>query len=353
MRLGAHAIRTAMLPLPCSGIIGTPTVSRMLCEQILQCFGFPKATPEAVEEVMSRVVLANLKKYMAVAMTQFLLVSGATAGVAVATLGIGSVLGVAGCVFAAPPAARMLLKCACDMILILERAFRYGGKFVSVKQIEDAARYYAKSTVKTSEGKTQLLQQRVHQQVEKMVPLTSVKTAWKFSNLRIGLEEIIYNNRYSGSVDPSTRTQRQARSEENLLSNSDTQPNLLTYPSFPDVAELSPDSQIHELAGHEVAVEIGPRASFVELEGDLAEELPSRHQNTKIWPTSPDGKSTSSSRNRGSTNHSSTESVPVSSPDQPPPPYRIKSDPPDAARHQPPTSKFASRFSIRKSRTQG
>ncbi|KAI1381013.1 hypothetical protein F4677DRAFT_452602 [Hypoxylon crocopeplum] len=196
MRLGTHAIRTAAVPLPFSGVIGTPTVSRLICEHVLQCFGFPKATPAEIEEIMERVVMGNLKSFMTVSLTQMLAVGAVTIGVAVATAGIGSVIGAAGCLIGLPPTARMLLKCACDMILILERSFRYDGKYVSVKQIEDAAKYYATTRVRTFAGKEKRLQQHVHDQIDQLVPLKKFSIGIKFQKLRGGMEEIIYGCRF-------------------------------------------------------------------------------------------------------------------------------------------------------------
>ncbi|KIW96675.1 uncharacterized protein Z519_02066 [Cladophialophora bantiana CBS 173.52] len=199
MRLGLHAVRTAMVPLPFSGAIGTPTVARILCQHILQCFGFPKALPDEVEEIMTRVVLGHLKKFMTVTLAEFVGVGVVTAGVIVGTMGAGGVLALSLCILAAPPTARMLFKCACDMILILERAFRYQGKYVSVKQIEDAAVYYTTAMTKTFAGKEVLLQKHVHDEVDRLIPLTKVSTAMKFSKLRTGLEDIIYKNRFQKS----------------------------------------------------------------------------------------------------------------------------------------------------------
>jgi len=196
MRLGTHAIRTAMVPLPFSGIIGTPTVSRIICEHVLQCFGFPKAMPEEVEEIMSRIVLGNLKQFMTITLTQFMVVSTASIGLAVGTVGIGALLGIASCFLSTPPTARMLLKCACDMILILERSFRYGGKYVSTKQIEDAAKQYVTIRTTAFSGKEKRLQENVHDQVDKMIPLAKVAIGFRFNKLRTGFEHIIYKNRY-------------------------------------------------------------------------------------------------------------------------------------------------------------
>ncbi|KAH6656525.1 hypothetical protein BKA67DRAFT_618608 [Truncatella angustata] len=201
MRLGTHAIRTAAVPLPFSGMIGTPTVSRLICEHVLQCFGFPKATPAEVEAIMTNVVMVNFKKFMTVSLTQFVVISAVTLGVGFATAGIGTILGIAGCLLSVPPAARMLLKCSCDMILILERSFRYEGKYVSVKQIEDAARYYTSTTIKTFAGKDKRLQQQVHDSIDEMIPLKKVHIGLKFNKLRGNVEDIIYASRFGKPPD--------------------------------------------------------------------------------------------------------------------------------------------------------
>lgn len=201
MRLGTHAIRTAMVPLPFSGMIGTPTVSRLICEHVLQCFGFPKAAPDAVEEIMSRVVMGNLKDFMKVTLSQFGAVAITAVGVAVPTMGIGIIVGAAGSLFASPPTARMLFKCACDMILILERSFRYQGKYVSVKQIEDAAIYYTTAMTKTFSGKEVLLQAHVHDEIDRLIPLKKVSVGWRFAKLRGGLQDIIYMNRFDKKAE--------------------------------------------------------------------------------------------------------------------------------------------------------
>ena len=196
MRLGTHAVRTAMVPLPFSGVIGTPTVSRLICEHVLQCFGFPKALPEEVEKIMHDIVLGNLKQFMTVTLTQFLVVSSAAAGLAVGTMGIGAILGVAGCFLSTPPTARMLLKVSTDVVLILDRSFRYNGKYVSIKQIEDAARQYASIKTTTFGGKEILLQEYVHAEVDRMIPLKNLMLGFRFQKLRTNLEELIFKNRF-------------------------------------------------------------------------------------------------------------------------------------------------------------
>ncbi|KAF4956957.1 hypothetical protein FGADI_3369 [Fusarium gaditjirri] len=201
MRLGTHAIRTAAVPLPCTGLVGTPTVSRLICEHVLQCFGFPKAAPAEIEQIMSEIVMSNFKQYLRVSLSQFAAISAISIGAAAPTMGIGIVVGAAGCLLGLPPTARMLLKCSCDMILILERSFRYDGKYVSIKQIEDAAKYYSKTTITTFNGKEKRLQQQVHDELDHLIPLKKVNIGFKFNKLRSSVEEIIYGNRFGNPPD--------------------------------------------------------------------------------------------------------------------------------------------------------
>lgn len=196
MRLGTHAIRTAMVPLPFSGIVSTPTVSRIICEHVLLCFGFPKAVPDEVDEVMNRIVLGNLKKYLALSLAQFLVVATASSGLAIATVGAGAVAWLATPFLSAQPTARMVLKCSAEMILILERSFRYSGKYVSVRQIEDAAKQYVSIDTVTFGGKTKKLQRHVRDEIDRLVPLKNVAVGFRFNKLRTGLEHIIYSNRF-------------------------------------------------------------------------------------------------------------------------------------------------------------
>jgi hypothetical protein len=146
-------------------------------------------------------------------------------------MGAAGVVAFASCALAVPPTARMLFKCACDMILILERSFRYQGKYVSVKQIEDAAVYYTTAMTTTFAGKELLLQKHVHDEVDRLVPLTKVTAGIKFSKLRPGLEDIIYKNRFL-KADPDKSSQ-----------------------SRPMVAEIG-GTQIAELEGVQSPVEL-------------------------------------------------------------------------------------------------
>lgn len=50
--------------------------------------------------------------------------------------------------------------------------------------------------VTTFAGKEKLLQQHVHDEIDRLIPLKNVKLGFRFARLRSGLEEIIYSNRF-------------------------------------------------------------------------------------------------------------------------------------------------------------
>ncbi|KEF53777.1 uncharacterized protein A1O9_10178 [Exophiala aquamarina CBS 119918] len=246
MRLATHAVRTAMVPLPFSSAVGTPTVARILCEHMLLCFGFPKVMPDEVEAIMLKVLFGHLKTFMTVTMIEFVAVSAITTGLCVGTMGAGGVFALSLCALAAPPTARMLFKCAADLILILERSFRYKSKFVSIKQIEDAAIYYTTTKMTTFAGKEKLLQTHVHDEIDRMIPLKSVKIGFRFSRLREGLENIIYSNRFE-RTDPDMRDSM----------------SIPELPSGNQVAELDAKPIVAELPGDQTQIaELPAEVSF-------------------------------------------------------------------------------------------
>ena len=188
-----HAVNTAMTPLPFSA---TPTVSRLLCDRVLQCFGFPKVTNSRIDDIMRKLVWGSLKQFMVTTTIYFFGVTGVAAGIAVATFGIGAVFGVVGCLLAAPPTARMIVRCACDLILILERAFSYGGKYVSEKEIEDAAEYYVSPSSDLTNSKLNTRQKRVHGEVDKLISLLSKTMGNNLGTIRVGMRDIIEQHRF-------------------------------------------------------------------------------------------------------------------------------------------------------------
>ncbi|CAD0026928.1 unnamed protein product, partial [Aureobasidium pullulans] len=177
--------------------ITTPTISRILCDNILTCFGFPKINPASVNNIMNKIIGWNLIRFLAQQVSQSVTLGSLVAGLTIVSLGGGApIIGLMS-LLEAPAAARMIIKCACDLILILDRAFKHGGKFVTSTDIELASREYVAKPSEKGRSK----RKEVHAQVMKLIPIVS-KRFWnsvRISKIKVGMDEIIRSNRWEPS----------------------------------------------------------------------------------------------------------------------------------------------------------
>ncbi|GJC81677.1 hypothetical protein ColLi_04515 [Colletotrichum liriopes] len=179
LRLLRTAVNTASLGagFGLTSFVATPSISRHLCYEIAHgCFGMPAAKVDEINSVLSRLVWANLSSFMAQTLGQFSVIWGGIAFLTATTV-VGSIPLIVGApLFEAPAAARMVIKCACDLILILDQAFQEGGKNASREKIERATAVYTKSCIPVTEGNAQVMKSRrrlVHQEINKLIPLVS------------------------------------------------------------------------------------------------------------------------------------------------------------------------------------
>lgn len=92
----------------------------------------------------------------------------------------------------------------------------------------------------TFAGKEKLLQDHVHDEIDRLIPLKNVKLGFRFSRVREGLEEIIYSNRFE-------RTETDSRDSVSIAELPSSNP-IAELDSKPMVAELPGDqTQIAEL----------------------------------------------------------------------------------------------------------
>ncbi|CAJ2506729.1 Uu.00g079150.m01.CDS01 [Anthostomella pinea] len=188
--------------------ISTPTISRMLCTRIIKCFGILNSVDkiDEVERIAQRVLWRNLGTFMTLNMGQIVGILGITAGLTFASV-FGGIPVLASLPFATiPPAARMVTKCACDLILILAAAFSRKGKVVTKQDFQDASTQYCSKTV---EGEASV-RTRTHKDVDKLIPIISVKFYQPLSmtSMRTALQRLIVRHRFTladaavGEVEP-------------------------------------------------------------------------------------------------------------------------------------------------------
>ena len=166
---------------PMSGIVVAPTMAWLVCNVALRAFGFGKVNGREFEEIMRELVWSNTDKLILQSLSLV-----AVHNVALALLGpyfyyiLPSVAAKTG-------SARVVIACACDVILILEHAFAINGKRVWPSDIRKSAQEY-----RAKMG-------AVHDDIRRMIP------TWKhvqyhkgIPQLREDIENIIQTHRQLG-----------------------------------------------------------------------------------------------------------------------------------------------------------
>lgn len=176
-------VTTSTVPLVSTVVM--PTMARLVCNVALRAFGFGKVTEKQFEEIMREVVWCNTDRV-------FYKTLGILA-VEITTLALFGPLAfpivAAETLMAVPGTVRVVLACACDVILILEHAFSVNGQRVWATEVRRSAVEY------------QAKMRAVHGEVDQMIPSwkPSVNKVYRgMPQLRGGMEKIIQNYREGG-----------------------------------------------------------------------------------------------------------------------------------------------------------
>lgn len=183
----------------------TPTISKLLCQEIAHgSFGIPKASIGDINDVLSGVVWRNLAPFMAMSLSQSFIIWGGAICLTCTTVVGGIPLALGAPLLEAPAAVRMILKCACDLILILDQAFSQYGKWVAKENIKAVAAMYLKSRVKSMKDGVEIEKSRkraIHGAVNDLVPWFSKRAFEAYSRktlpkYREGVREILREYRF-------------------------------------------------------------------------------------------------------------------------------------------------------------
>lgn len=169
--------------------VAVPTFSRILCDTIVQCYGLAEPGPfgtneQHIDYIMSTVVWRNMAAF---AGRSFL-----------AMFGGASALFVGAPFIEAPVVVRMMVKCACDLIIILDRAYQIGGREKAKENIHSASSEYVHPTYNNLQLPPR--KQAVHQDIKKLVPVISLLAVTIFQKekseeLEAGILEIVKKHR--------------------------------------------------------------------------------------------------------------------------------------------------------------
>ena len=224
--------------IPLADSVLTSVLSRILCDNIVRCYGFPNIRSEEVSKIASKVVVLNLGKFMAQSIGQDFVNVG---GMLVSPFLLG---------FSPPflklwPAARMVVKCASDLIILLDGAFTLGGPTATAKHVRLALIKYS-STIK-AEGMRKISNRaKVHNEIGEKFPM---KKRF-YENLEPRRAEklmarIIFNNRLRAEEQDSfidLDTVQDVIADETLLNEEETALSRMRLDTMVRTSHSSDDS---------------------------------------------------------------------------------------------------------------
>jgi hypothetical protein len=185
MRYYKHAVRWATVPIPGVGPTTQFSVAYLICRTVVESFGFINVNPGLVEKIIQNILWENGKRAALMVLGETLSTIGIALTAAAFTAPIGAVVGVLQCLASVPATASAILMCACDVILILERAFYRGQKRIGQQDIELAAMDYQHNSAES-----------VHNEATELAGMIGkVWSAFQYVRIRLGVERIIGRHR--------------------------------------------------------------------------------------------------------------------------------------------------------------
>jgi hypothetical protein len=167
MRLYRHTVRSAVAAafIPTGSSIMQVTISAVICKTIVSCFGIPGVSSKTVQEIVNSVIWEDIGHKISVLCVDFLGVGIISAPILV------------------PIVARLFLMLACDMILILVRAFKDSTKKCIGQPL--------KEDIEVAACAYQQISKAVHKRIKKAIPRHNVVKSFHTSKVKTTLEEII------------------------------------------------------------------------------------------------------------------------------------------------------------------
>ncbi|KAI2643451.1 hypothetical protein GGS21DRAFT_542183 [Xylaria nigripes] len=159
-----------------TSILTAPTISHFLCSRIIKSFGLSGAAKvNEIERIARNLLWENMGSFVTQSFSQFAVLLGLGVGLTMGTI-IGGIPALASLPFAyIPPASRLIMKCTCDLVLILSAAFTRKGKFVTKQDFQEAlAQYCAKRTSLGPKGGLSV-RSLVHKEIDALIPIHSVR----------------------------------------------------------------------------------------------------------------------------------------------------------------------------------
>ncbi|MCJ1378236.1 hypothetical protein MMC17_001333 [Xylographa soralifera] len=196
MRYYKHAVRWASVPIPGVGITTQLSIAYLICRAVVESFGFTNIDPPFVERIVTTIVLKNSKRATLMILGETL----SLVGLIFAPFG-GAVLSTVQALASVPATASAVLMCACDVILVLERAFHRGQKRIGPSDLERAAADYQSTSAEAVHAEA----------IELAGKIGKVWTAFQFARIGVGVEQILARYRVGAKQVDSIGLEKESK----------------------------------------------------------------------------------------------------------------------------------------------
>ena len=164
MRIYRHTVRSAAASgfIPAGPSTTRVTVAAVVCKTIAACFGLPTVSPKTIHEIVNIVIWEDMGHDVSILVAEVISGVGITGTLALGGMPVFLAAGVINAPIVVPATTRLFLMLACDVILILVKAFKDStDKCVGQplrKDVEFAALEYRK------------ISKMVHKKIKKVIP---------------------------------------------------------------------------------------------------------------------------------------------------------------------------------------
>ena len=171
------------------------TVAALVCKSVVQSFGIPSVTPATVQQIVRNIVVDDMGHNASVFMAE----AAATTGV-VGTFVLGGIpvflaTALIAASLAIPTISRLILMLACDVTLILKRAFKECTK--------QALGQPRKQNIERAAAAYHGPHREVHREIKALVPPLKFINGFRFEKIKTGYKRILEEHIRSFANDGS------------------------------------------------------------------------------------------------------------------------------------------------------
>lgn len=185
LRIYKHTIKSApsvgFIPLASSS--NRLAVAVAVCKAVVSSFSGPSINASIVQQIMKNVIWDDMEHNFSTLLAEGIAVTGFLGTIALFGMPIFLASGAINAALVVPNNVRLLLMLACDMTLILTRAFKECTRRCIGQPL--------KSDIEKAAFEYRVMARKVHDEIKDLVPLANFIKAFQGEKVKIGFRQIL------------------------------------------------------------------------------------------------------------------------------------------------------------------